>query len=102
MSKYKLFNSVTLPELLSALFQLFFHAFIPVHISLRRSSSHLPHGLLFTNPSHLANDYDSGENTGQENPHRLPRGCAKVGTNTLLKKNHEQQTAGVRNKISVI
>lgn len=41
--------------------------------------------LLFTNSSHLANDENSGENTCQENPHRLPCWCAKVGTYTLLK-----------------
>lgn len=39
--------------------------------------------LLIIDPSQLANDQNSGENSSQENPHRLPCGCAEVGTNTL-------------------
>lgn len=45
----------------------------------------ISHVCFFTNSSHLANDENSGENTCQENPHRLPCWCAKVGTNTFLK-----------------
>lgn len=93
-------NLFSLPLLLSVCF----HVLVSVLISLSRSS--LPASIypLFTNPLHLANDKNSGENTSQENCDCLPCRCAKVWTYALLKKKinhrhtHKNQTGHKNNQ----